>query len=59
MDNLEKLIYKAKIELGVLNEVLNDVDKLEGDLTVGLVLACVKGRKQGLENVIKWREENA
>lgn len=59
MENLEKLINKAKIKLEVLNEVLNDVDGLEGDITVGLVMACIKGRKQGLENVIKWSEENA
>lgn len=48
MENLEKLINKAKIKLEVLNEVLNDVDGLEGDITVGLVMACIKEENKGL-----------
>lgn len=59
MNNLEKLKEKAKIELNMLNTLLKDIDEAGDELTVGIVLAFIKGRKEGLEKVIKWGEENA
>lgn len=59
MNNIEDQINKVKIELELCDKILSDIDNISGELTVGLVLACIKGRKSGLENIIKWSKENA
>lgn len=59
MNNLEKLKEKAKFQLEILNTILGDIEETDGKLTVGLILAYIKGRKEGLEKVIEWGNENA